>query len=219
MRKFYQPVDRRSRKAMTKYLEGHFRYDTMNSWNQATSYACNMKVYNLGLDNDVTNKLYELIQVDEFYESLSSLKWDFADNHSDEWQAGMNGRSGGYLVLYQGGRKPSGYKSYCTACGQRNYTTVAESGTICGRCHAPARTDYRTTHMQTFTYPGRSTDMYEDFEDWSMWQLRNRVDLVQDLDRLADAMVQAALYMAKHYSVEEETVFIEKQQRVLVSGA
>lgn len=219
MHRFYQPVDKRSRKVMAEYLEDHFRYDTMSSWNRTTSYACNMKVYNLGLDSGVTDKLYDLIQVDAFYDPLNSLMWDFAEDHNYEWQVGMNGRSSGYLVLYEGGRKPSGYKSYCTACGQRNYTSIAESGNICGRCRAPARTDYRTTHMQTFTYPGRGTDMYEDFEDWPMWQLRDRVELVQDLDRLADAMVQEALYMAKHYSVEEETVFIEKQQRVLVSGA
>ena len=39
MKKFFTPVDLRSRAAMTAYLDGHFRYPTMNSWNQATSYA------------------------------------------------------------------------------------------------------------------------------------------------------------------------------------
>jgi len=219
MHKFYQPIDKRSRKALAEYLEGHFRYNTMNSWNQSTSYACNMKIYNLGLESSITNKLYDLIRTDEFFEPLQDLMRDFDSNHNYEWQVGMNGRSGGYLVLYQGGRKPSGYKSYCTACGQRNYTTVTETGNICGLCRAPARTDYRTTPMQTFTYPGRGTDMYEEFEDWPMWQLRDRVDLVQDLDRLADAMVQEALYMANNFSVEEETIFIPKQQTVLVPNA
>jgi len=219
MHKFYQPIDKRSRKAMTEYLESHFRYNTMNSWNQSTSYACNMKIYNLGLENSITNKLYDLIQTDEFFEPLQDLIQDFGSDHNYTWQAGMNGRSGGYLVLYQGGRKPSGYKSYCTSCGQRNYTATAETGNTCGLCRAPARTDYRTTPMQTFTYPGRSTDMYEDFEDWPIWQLRNRVDLVQDLDRLADTMVQEALYMANNFSVEEETIFVPKQHMVLVSNA
>jgi len=219
MYKFYQPIDKRSRKVMTKYLEGHFRYDTMNSWNQSTSYACNMKIYKLGLENCITDKLYNLIQADEFFEPLQDLMLNFGNDHNDTWQVRMNGRSGGYLVLYQGGRKPSGYKSYCTACGQQNYTATAETGNICGLCRAPARTDYGTTPMQTFTYPGRSTDMYEDFEDWSMWQLRDRVDLVQDLDRLADAMVQEALYMANNFSIEEETIFVPKQHTVLVPNA
>ena len=52
MKKFYTPVDLRSRADMTAYLENHFRYPTMNSWNQATSYACNLKVDRLGQRRD-----------------------------------------------------------------------------------------------------------------------------------------------------------------------
>lgn len=219
MRKFYRPVDKRSRKAMTEYLKGHFRYNTMNSWNQSTSYACNLKIYNLGLENDITNKLYDLIQTDEFFKPLQDLMQDFGSDQNYEWQVGMNGRSGGYLVLYQGGKKPSEYKSYCTACGQRNFTSVTETGNICGVCRKLTRVDYKTPPMQIFTYPGRGTDMYEDFEDWEIWQLRDRVDLVQDLDHLADAMVQETLYMAKNFSVEEETIFVPKQHTVLVPNA
>ena len=50
MRKFSRPIDLRSRREMTDYLRNHFRYSTMNSWNHATSYACNLKIYGLGLD-------------------------------------------------------------------------------------------------------------------------------------------------------------------------
>ena len=39
MRRFYQPVDHRSRQEMTQYLTTHFRYPTLNSWNRSTSYA------------------------------------------------------------------------------------------------------------------------------------------------------------------------------------
>ena len=44
-RRFFKRVDKRSRAEMTAYLAGHFRYDTMHSWNRSTSYACNMKLY------------------------------------------------------------------------------------------------------------------------------------------------------------------------------
>jgi len=37
---------------------------------------------------------------------------------------GSNGRSGGYLVLYQGEYYDPGYKSRCRACGQLNYQHV-----------------------------------------------------------------------------------------------
>ncbi len=219
MQKFYHHVDKRSRKDMTQYLINHFRYDTMNSWNQATSYACNLKIYNLGLEREITDKLYDLIGVDEFYEPLRDLMQDFGAAHGYEWQAGMNGRSGGYLVLYQGGQKPSEYKSFCTACGQKNYRSTAENGIVCGACGRPARQDFTITPMQVFTYPGRGTDMNEDFEDYALWQLRDRVELIQSFDRLADLMVQEALYMARHYSVEKESIMVQKERLVLVPSA
>ena len=45
--------------------------------------------------------------------------------------------------------------------------------------------------------------MDEDYEDWSIQDLRDRVRLVQELDALADEMVQQAVQMAMDYSVEE----------------
>ena len=60
-----------SRAEMTAYLAGHFRYDTLRSWNRSTSYACNMKLYNLGLDRETTDKLWDIIQVPEFYDRLN----------------------------------------------------------------------------------------------------------------------------------------------------
>ena len=219
MRKFYKPVDKRSRQAMTAFLEGHFRYPTANSWNQATSYACNLKVHKLGFEQDITMKLFDLIQTDAFFKPFQDLMHHFAAAYNQEWQAGMNGRSGGYLVLYQGGRKPSEYKSFCVLCGQRNFKSVAESGPHCGVCKKPARMDFITPPMQTFTYPGRGTDMDADYADWSMHELRGRVELVQAFDHLADTMVATALHMAKSCSVEEEVFLVEHKKPVMVPAS
>ena len=60
MRRFYQSVDLRSRSQMTDFLTKHFRYPTMNSWNNAVSYACNLKIHSLGLCDEVYEKLYDL---------------------------------------------------------------------------------------------------------------------------------------------------------------
>jgi len=203
---------------MANYLSGHFRYNTMNSWNRCTSYACNLKIHHLGFESRIVDKLFSLIQVPEFYESLNDLMNEFGDEHDYRWQAGMNGRSGGYLVLYQGSREPSGYKSYCTRCGQMNYTSVAETGNICGACYEPARRDYSYTHMRIVSYPGRGTDDGEDFSDWPIYQLRDRVELVQGFDKLADAMVEEALWLAKNFDVQEESYFVEKTRPILVSA-
>ena len=214
-RLFSQRVDKRSRAEMTAYLSGHFRYNTMNSWNRSTSYACNMKLYKLGLDRETEDKLWDMIQVPEFYERLNERIEDFNRQHNYLWQAGWNGRSGGYLVLYQGGTKPSGYRSYCTKCGQKNYTSVAETGNRCGVCNEEARVDYIKPPMQIFSFPGRDVDMDEDFEDWSLYELQQRTELVQEFDRLADDIVAEALYIAQNHSVEERTVYMPTTELVL----
>lgn len=212
---FSRRVDKRSRAEMTAYLSGHFRYNTMNSWNRSTTYACNMKLYKLGLDRETEDKLWDMIQVPEFYERLNERIEDFNQQHNYLWQAGWNGRSGGYLVLYQGGTKPSRYRSYCTICGQKNYTSVAETGNWCGVCNEEARVDYIKPPMQIFSFPGRDVDMDEDFEDWSLYELQQRTELVQEFDRLADDIVAEALYIAQNHSVEERTVYMPTTELVL----
>ena len=116
----------KSRAAMIKYLAGHFRYDTMGSWNQATSYANCIKVRHLNLTPAQAEACYAMLDV-EMAHDLSGFNGalrEFDDEHKDVWQIGSNGRSGGYLVLYQGGQKHSGHYSHCTNCGQRNFEQV-----------------------------------------------------------------------------------------------
>lgn len=206
-RLFSQRVDKRSRAEMTAYLSGHFRYNTMNSWNRSTSYACNMKLYKLGLDRETEDKLWDMIQVPEFYERLNERIEDFNRQHNYLWQAGWNGHSGGYLVLYQGGTKPSRYRSYCTKCGQKNYTSVAETGNRCGVCNEETRIDFSKPPIQIFFYPGRDVDMGEDFEDWSLYELKQRTELVQEFDQLADDIVEEALHIASEHTVEEQVIY------------
>ena len=214
-RLFSQRVDKRSRAEMTAYLSGHFRYNTMNSWNRSTSYACNMKLYKLGLDRGTEDKLWDIIQVPEFYERLNERIEDFNRQHNYLWQAGWNGHSGGYLVLYQGGTKPSGYRSYCTKCGQKNYTSIAETGNWCGVCNEEARVDYIKPPMQIFSFPGRDVDMGEDFEDWSLYELKQRTELVQEFDQLADDIVEEALHIASEHTVEERVIYKPTTELVL----
>ena len=215
MRKFFQTVDMRSRKAMTDYLRGHFRYSTMNSWNRSSSYAHNMKFHSLGLERDTVSKLFELFQCDGFFEPFSDLIHDFGSNHDWLWQARFNGRSGGYLVLYQGERKPSGYKSFCPKCGQMNWTSITENDDKCGVCKND-RKDFISPHMTINVIPGCGTDEYDDFEDWEMHCLRERVKLVQSFGKLADSILAEAVYMTKEYNAGEEEYTVVKTRSVLV---
>jgi hypothetical protein len=99
-----------------------------------------------------------------------------------------------------------------------NYKAVAENSTVCGRCKQPARRDFPRTHMRVSTFPGKSTDQWEDFEDWDMVSLRQRVELVCEFDALADSVVAEAVYLAKNFEIQEETIYVPQKQKVLVSA-
>jgi hypothetical protein len=214
---YHKEVDKRCRQAMTAFLKEHFRYNTMNSWNRSTSYANNIKLHNIDKPDDIDNDtLWEMLWVTDWRNILSELLEDFDRKHNWQWQAGINGRSGGYVVLYRGGIKLSGYKSYCTHCGQKNYQAVPKGQTgICGRCDAKARVNFRQTHMQVFTWPGKDVDMHEDFEDWTVSDLRGRVELVQDFDRLCDDIATTYLNLCRNYRVAEEEILVPKTVKVL----
>lgn len=163
------------------------------------------------------NKLFDLLDCQEFFDCRQELMECFNEAHHYRWQAGMNGRSGGYLVLYEGQLKPTGHLSYCTSCGQRNYKSVLESTKVCGKCGSNTRVDYTKPPMMAVTFPGRGVDMGEDFSQWSMADLRDRVVLVQELDRLADDMVSQAIFLANHYDVVEEAVYVPQSRKVMAA--
>lgn len=83
-------------------------YHTMNSWNGSKSLAYNLKIYNLTSDTNIRNKLYDIISCEEAYNHVNYLVDKFDKQFNYEWQAGFNGRSGGYLVLYRGGISSDG---------------------------------------------------------------------------------------------------------------
>lgn len=216
MKTFYRPVDFQSRAAMTDFLENHFRYYTTSGYNCSTSYACNMKIYELGFDIETESKLLDMLNTDDVYDTRYQLIQNFGSAHDFQWQAGMNGRSGGYLVLYQGEKRPTGYRSHCTECGQLNYTSVEETGNICGKCGMPSRENICGTHMQVNIFPGKGTDDGADFSQWSMDELRKRVRLVQEFDRLADYIVQEAVFFTQNYTVQDEKYQVTRTRKVLV---
>ena len=97
---YYKEVDKRYRETTVKFLKNHFRYNTMNSWNRSTSYANNIKLYKIDKPEDVDNNTwYDMLGITEWQEKLSDLLEDFGRKHDWLWQAGINGRSGGYVVL------------------------------------------------------------------------------------------------------------------------
>ena len=108
-----------------KYVRNHFRYFTMNSWNRLKSIANNVKVYAMKLSN--TDRALEIVWAcddwtdNEFYREVNDR---IAESGL---RVGFNGRSGGYLVLYND-------KNNCDVCKGdyfcENYEDAVEGGDI-----------------------------------------------------------------------------------------
>lgn len=75
--------------------------------------------------------------------------------------------------------------------------------------------DLYKSRQQAITYPGRSTDQNEDFAEWDMYSLRERVELIQDFDMLCDNIVDIAVEFVQNYDVVEETICIPQKIKVL----
>lgn len=100
---YYKEVDTTNRDEMIKFLTTHFRYFTMNSWNGATSYANNVKIYNLGIkDEDLVDKAFDITVDDIERSELDFAMRDVIKSFEKKYKKGVgfNGKSGGYLVLY-----------------------------------------------------------------------------------------------------------------------
>ena len=201
-----------TKKQMIEFLSEHFRYDTMNSWNAATSYARNVKLNRLAFpSSEVRNRAYDLLGVDYVFDEcgVNELIHAFNEDHNYEYQIGFNGRSGGYMVLYQGGRKPSEYKTRCHDCFQKNYR---EDTKKCGVCGSTNMRPYQG--FETFSYPGKGIDQGEDFSEWDMDSLKSRVKLVKEFDQCCDDCIATFIDYAEHHVVEEETIMVPKKVMV-----
>ena len=95
---FYKKgIDITNDRQMFEFLKGHFEYPTMSSWNQMYSIANNVKLYKLGLSGDWSTALSHLENGE--YDTISYMIDDWRRCHPG-YEVYFNGRSGGYLVLY-----------------------------------------------------------------------------------------------------------------------
>jgi hypothetical protein len=127
---------------------------------------------------------------------------------------GFNGRSAGYLVLYQGGREKSGYITRCDACGMYTWYDT-EQPCHKDRCDGTLRL-LEEEHYNVITYPGRGIDDETDFSDWSTEELRDRVKLVRNFDRLCDACIKSFIRFVRTHTVEEDEILVPETRRVAV---
>lgn len=95
---FYKSgLDITNDKQMFNFLKDHFTYYTMNSWNGLKSVANNVKIYNLALSGDCYTAL-EFLEEDNYF-TINMMIEEWEAEHKP-FKVGFNGRSGGYLVMY-----------------------------------------------------------------------------------------------------------------------
>ena len=215
---FYKKVDVRKPKDMIDYLKNHFRYNTMNSWNRSTSYANNLKIHRV-IPNEFQDKAYAIMEQGDVYDEINGLLSDFDVSHDYEYQVGFNGRSGGYLVLYRGGYKMQRYFSGFSPedpDDKRDYSDYYRRWFS----HEEAKemgTAY-SSYKQVYTQPGREIDMDADYEECDIEELRNRIKLVREFDRLCDDVVNLFIDYCKNFNVQEKEIKVPKTIKVLVES-
>jgi hypothetical protein len=199
---------------MLHFLKTHFRYYTAHSWNRATSYARKIKIHQLGLDRETENKCYDMLEISEAFEDFTSILRDFALRHDFAWQIAQNGRSGGYLALYQGGRKDSGYKTRCNTCFIPTWYAGKQP---CHRAECDGVLEPLSKPLwETYVHSGRGVDDDGDYDSISYEELRERVVLVSDFDRTCQLAIEAFVNYAKIHEVQEKEIMVPKTVKVAV---
>jgi len=214
MKKFFEKIDLRSHEAMVGFLTHHFRYVTMNSWNRSTSYANCVKIHRLDLTPAQMEHAWSMLDCEEVFDPIHDMIRDWSVEHDWRWQVGFNGRSGGYMVLYQGGLDyKNAHTAKCDICGKR---TWHKQDTPCTNdwCSGTLRILPKPI-PQVVCYPGRGLDEAEGFGDWDMDALRDRVRLIQEFDRLCDNVTEMFAGFCDHYEVVDKDILVPKTIKVL----
>jgi hypothetical protein len=93
----------------------------------------------------------------------------------------------------------------------------ATLGNRCGRCGAEGehgRVNYERSPRTLSTYSGRSIDQHEDFSDWSMQKLKDRVDLVTAFDAACDEIRDNFIGLLDECTPVEKTIMVPKKVTV-----
>jgi len=202
-----------SREEMIEFLSKHFRYDTMSSWNKVTSYARNVKIHNLDLTREQKNRAYEIIQADGAYDEINSILRGFDVANDYRYQIGFNGRSGGYLVLYQGGKNDPAYKTRCDTCGKLTWYETEQPCKMSG-CDGTL-TLLKSPVFQVFTQPGKGMDMEQYFENWDDDSLKSRYSLVKEFGAAVDGCISVFKGLVDSCKAVEKTIMVPKTITVL----
>ncbi len=203
----------KTKKPMIEFLVSHFRYDTMSSWNQSTSWAANVKIHRV-IPSNLQDKAYELIETDEFYDRINDILHEYSFNNNHSLQAGFNGRSSGYIVMYEGFVETKTIFTFERTQGGRDY---ADGYGWMDIEEAKKRGLYQKQIKTVRTYPGRSIDNYDfdDYKDMTAGEVKAIYDKVREFDKMVQQVINETIYLCKNSEVEEIEYFERKTKKVI----
>jgi len=181
------------------------RYYGMNSWNLSKSPAYNLKIYNV-IDKKYQEKVYQLMDCEDFYSEINFLISEFDERHNYSWQAGFNGRSSGYLVLYKGGRETKTITKDLFKTDHPSGVYISDRIKWCNLERAKKLNILgKTITTRIFTQPGLNIEDEEVPEE-----------ILKDFDKLAQDIVATTEDLAKNCKIEEEEYQVTKKRKILV---
>jgi len=213
---FEKKINNHSKEAVANFLLSHFRYDTMNGLIRSTSYANCVKINRLGLSGTTQEKARVIISVGDYWNELSWVIREFEQDMGADYTIGTNGRSAGYLVLYESEYYDPGYKSTCKSCGKLSPYPVSDANCQCGVCNGPRanlKAPLRWTRLKSSSIDHAMS--LQDYLEMPLHELKERAALVQAFDRACDRMRDAFIEMANDYMVIEHTVMVPQKVRRL----
>jgi len=169
---YYKRVNKNNNKEMFDFLRKHFRYYTLNNWNGLKSIANNVKIYNIDEFKGIKDKVLQVLEQDNYNSIKDEIKvWEFEQAHC--WNVGVNGRNGGYLVLYN----------------NDNYCSVLD--------------DYieNNDNYEDFLQDIKNSS-YGAIKNYH-YRLVQQVEIVQMFDKLCDKLVQTCLYLVDMQNIKE----------------
>ena len=169
---YYKRVNKNNNKEMFNFLKTHYRYYTLNNLNGEKSIANNVKVYNIDEFKGIEDKILQVLEQDNYNSINDEIKaWEFEQGNC--LKVGFNGRSGGYLVLYN----------------NDNYCSVLD--------------DYieNNNNYEDFLQDIKNSD-YGTIKNYH-YRLVQQVEMVQMFDKLCDKLVQICLYLVDMQNIRE----------------
>lgn len=173
---FYKKINKNNNREMFDFLKNHYTYYTLNSWNGFKSIANNVKIYNLDINGDCY-KLLEILELDNYF-TINAIINEWEESHKG-YKVGFNGRSNGYLVLYDEDNNEHVFDNY-----QQNFIINAY--------------DYEDFKNLLHDY-GYNLKQYKS-------ELVKMVELVQDFDNLCDELTTQCQYLLDNYDIEKKGV-------------